>query len=266
MRLLAVLLSLFVCALPGCGSPGGQSKQSLQSISLFAAASTKEAAERITKDFEGALGIHVEVTLGPSSGLAKQIEQGASADLFLSADQASADYLSKKDLVRERCNLLINRLVVVVPTDSKIEVTELRDLADPGIRRLALAEPKVPAGEYARQALRKAGVWERVESSRSRRHRCARDPSIRGPRRSRGRISLSHGCAGSAYCASRRQRSLSECMIPSIIRSFFFGTRRQPTRVGSSTTIWHPKKQRKSFGTPASVSPGESACPKLSSD
>ena len=77
---------------------------------------------------------------------------------------ADADYLAAKKLVSERHNLLTNRLVVVVPSVSKVEVKELSDLWDPRIRRLALAEPKVPAGEYARQALQKAGIWEKVEA------------------------------------------------------------------------------------------------------
>jgi len=57
---------------------------------------------------------------------------------------------------------LTNRLVVVVPADSDITIKALRDVADPRIRRLALAEPKVPAGEYARQALRNVDVWDKV--------------------------------------------------------------------------------------------------------
>jgi molybdate transport system substrate-binding protein len=132
-------------------------------VVVYAAASTKEAVEQAAKDFQTETGIPVEVSVGPSSGLAKQIEQSASADLFLSADQASADYLAAQQLVSERRNLLTNRLVVVVPTNSEIGVKELRDLAEPRIKRLAVAEPKVPAGEYARQALKKTGVWETVE-------------------------------------------------------------------------------------------------------
>jgi molybdate transport system substrate-binding protein len=133
-------------------------------VTVFAAASTKEAIEQVAKEFQGDNGTPVEVLPGPSSGLAKQIEQGAAADLFLSADQASADYLAAKHLVSERRNFLTNQLVVVVPTTSDVGVQALPDLADPRLRRLALAEPKVPAGEYARQALRKAGVWDKVES------------------------------------------------------------------------------------------------------
>jgi molybdate transport system substrate-binding protein len=163
MRLPSATLWVLPFVLAGCGPDRGGSARQPGPVALFAAASTKEAVEQAAKDFRGETGIPVEVSLGPSSGLAKQIEQGAPADLFLSADQASADYLAARQLVSERRDLLTNRLVVVVPADSEIGVTELRDLTGPRIQRLALAEPKVPAGEYARQALRKAGVWDQVE-------------------------------------------------------------------------------------------------------
>ena len=142
--------------LPSCGPQSGGSECSSQTVVVFAAASTKEAVEQAGRDFQKETGIPVEVSLGPSSGLAKQIEQGADADLFLSADEATADYLAQKQLIAQRRDLLTNRLVVVVPADSDITIKVLRDIADPRIRRLALAEPKVPAGEYARQTLRKA--------------------------------------------------------------------------------------------------------------
>jgi molybdate transport system substrate-binding protein len=163
MRLPAATLWALTFVAAGCGPHDGGSAPQPGPVVVFAAASTKEAVEQAAREFQRETGIPVEVSLGPSSGLAKQIEQGASADLFLSADQASADYLAEKRLVSDRRDLLTNRLVVVVPADSDLGVHELRDLADPRIRRLALAEPKVPAGEYARQALRKDGVWDQVE-------------------------------------------------------------------------------------------------------
>jgi molybdate transport system substrate-binding protein len=161
VRIHSATLCVLAGLLSGCGPGGGTERQ--QPVVVFAAASTKEAVEQAARDFQGATGTPVEVSLGPSSGLAKQIEQGASADLFLSANQASAEHLAEKQLVAERRDLLTNRLVVVVPADSDLRVNALSDLADPRIRRLALAEAKVPAGEYARQALRKAGVWDKVE-------------------------------------------------------------------------------------------------------
>ncbi|TMQ31604.1 MAG: molybdate ABC transporter substrate-binding protein [Planctomycetota bacterium] len=149
------------CCLPpliGCGAPGSSRQDSGRPVALFAAASTKEAVERIARDFEAQTGVPVEVTLGPSSGLAKQIERGARADLFLSADEASADYLADKKLVALRRDLLSNRLVVVVPTKevAPMPIKELADLADPRVERIAMAE--------AKEALRQAGLLGKVQS------------------------------------------------------------------------------------------------------
>src|SRR5436190_7223232 len=112
MRFHSALLWIVACVLQGCGPHGGGPERQPEPVTVFAAASTKEAIEQVARDFQGENGTPVEVSLGPSSGLAKQIEQGASADLFLSADQASADYLAAKQLVSARRNLLTNRLVV----------------------------------------------------------------------------------------------------------------------------------------------------------
>jgi molybdate transport system substrate-binding protein len=162
MRIPSVLITFSAGVLIGCGSQvdsGGRSER----LSVYAAASTREAMEQAARDFQHRTGAAVEVVLGPSSGLARQIEQGAAADLFLSADQASADYLAAKQLVEKRRHLLTNRLVVVVPSAASIQVKALRDLGDAQIRRLAVAEPGVPAGEYARQALRKIGIWDQIK-------------------------------------------------------------------------------------------------------
>jgi molybdate transport system substrate-binding protein len=131
-------------------------------VTLFAAASTTGAVEEIAAAFTAETGIEVVVSPGPSSGLAKQIQQGAAADVFLSADQPNADYLEEEGFVAERVNLLTNRLVVIVPADSEVEIDALADLTDDAFRRVALAEEKVPVGEYARQALDGAGVLEAV--------------------------------------------------------------------------------------------------------
>lgn len=132
-------------------------------VRMYVAASTKDAVDDIVRAFTDATGLEVEVSPGSSSKLAKQILEGAPADLFLSADQANADELERKGLVAKRRNLLGNRLVVVVPSRSATSVRALTDLAGAEVRQLALALEPVPAGAYAREALRKSGVWERVE-------------------------------------------------------------------------------------------------------
>jgi molybdate transport system permease protein len=117
----------------------------------------------IEQAFRSETGIAVEAHLGASSDLARQIEQGAAAELFLSADEDWADYLSQRGVVDRRLDLLTNRLVVVVPRGSQLRVPDVAALAQQQIDRLALAGAAVPAGRYARQALSRAGIWEQVK-------------------------------------------------------------------------------------------------------
>lgn len=100
-----------------------------------------------------------------SSKLAKQVEAGAPADLYLSADAAWMDYLDQRGLVDHatRVDLLGNRLVVVVPASSPLSLTSAQGLATPAVRRLALAGENVPAGSYGRAALRNLGAWDAVK-------------------------------------------------------------------------------------------------------
>jgi molybdate transport system substrate-binding protein len=152
------LLGLLTGFLASCGRAPTQ-----ETVAVSAAMSTREALEQVAADFQARTGVPVALSFGASSTLARQIEQGAAAELFLSADEDWADYLAKKDLIAERRDLLTNRLVVVVPADGSLTVRDLADLAAPAVRRLSLAGPAVPAGRYAREALRSAGLWERVQ-------------------------------------------------------------------------------------------------------
>ncbi len=148
---------LILCLVAGCGG------SRTEPVRISAAASARDALERIATDFQAETGIRVEINPGPSSTLATQIAQGAPADLFLSADEAWADELAKDQLVAERRDLLSNRLVLVASADSTLQVHDLGGLAGSGIKRLALAGAEVPAGRYARQALESAGVWAAVK-------------------------------------------------------------------------------------------------------
>lgn len=160
----SVLLGfLSVLSLAGCRSRQDENPPPEQKATAYVAASTKAAIDEITAKFKTDAGIAVEVVSGASSGLAKQIEQGAAADLFLSADRASADFLIDKQLAGPYRNLLGNRLVVITPADSKLEIKSLEDLAGADVKRLAVGEPKVPVGEYARQALEKTGVLDKLK-------------------------------------------------------------------------------------------------------
>jgi len=102
---------------------------------------------------------------GASSLLARQIQEGAPADVFISADELKMDQLSQRGLImkKSRVNLLSNTLVIVVPSDSGLQIKSAKGLADPSIRNVAIAEPQtVPAGIYAKAYLRKLKVWDRI--------------------------------------------------------------------------------------------------------
>jgi molybdate transport system substrate-binding protein len=140
------------------------------SVTVFAAASMKNALDDVDAAFSKTSGAKVVASYDASSALAKQIEAGAPADVFLSADLKWMDYVAQKKLIKAdtRVNLLGNALVLIAPKDSKIgNVTiapgfDLTKLAGDG--RIATGDVKaVPVGLYAKAALEKLGVWASVE-------------------------------------------------------------------------------------------------------
>jgi molybdate transport system permease protein len=152
--LLGLLLWFFVWAAPSRGD------DDRERVTVFAAASLTDAMTELAARFEANHpAVHVVPIFGPTSTLARQIESGSPADLFLSADISWMDHLESRDLIRadSRSELLGNRLVLIVPVDSgDVSVDDLGNLD-----RLAIADPEaVPAGRYARTALERLGVWE----------------------------------------------------------------------------------------------------------
>lgn len=142
-----------------------------EKVTVFAAASMKNALDNANKAWATQGGGQVTVSYAASSALAKQIESGAPADIFISADLDWMKYVSDKKLVREdtRFNWLGNRIVLVAAKDAAKPVDirpgfDLVGLLKGG--RLAMGEPNaVPAGKYAKASLEKLGVWSSVEKS-----------------------------------------------------------------------------------------------------
>jgi len=141
-----------------------------ETITVFAAASLRNALDDADAAFSKATGVKVTASYAASSALAKQIEQGAPADVFISAAVDWMDYASERKLIKTdtRFNLLGNRLVLIAPADSKLaDVTigtsfDLAKLAGDG--RIAVADVNaVPAGKYAKAALEKTGAWAAAE-------------------------------------------------------------------------------------------------------
>jgi molybdate transport system substrate-binding protein len=136
-------------------------------VTVFAAASLTDSLKAIAVTYETGTTDKIVFNFGASSTLARQIEEGAPADLFFSADEAKMNGLEKKGLILEgtRKSLLSNSLVIVVAAEKGAPVSDPKDLATDKVKKLALAEPKtVPAGIYAREYLVKQNLWPAVES------------------------------------------------------------------------------------------------------
>lgn len=165
MRACLSALALFV-ALPLTAPVKAQD----QPILVFAAASLKNALDEIAAEWMKANKTEVKISYAASSALAKQIENGAPADVFISADLDWMDYVEKKNLIRKgtRVSLLGNTLVLIASKDTKskeVKIVPGFDLAGLlGNGRLSMAAvATVPAGKYGKAALEKLGVWKSVE-------------------------------------------------------------------------------------------------------
>jgi molybdate transport system substrate-binding protein len=139
-------------------------------VTVYAAASLKDALDEIVTAYRARVNDRVVVSYAASSALAKQIEAGAPADLFISADLEWMDYLQQRHLIKPdtRRNLLRNRLVLIAPADSKASVNIAPGFplgALLGSGRLAMANPDaVPAGRYGKASLEALGVWKAVQA------------------------------------------------------------------------------------------------------
>lgn len=138
-------------------------------LTVFAASSLTDAMEEVGEAYGKHSGVPVRFSFAGSSVLARQIESGAAADAFISADQEWMDYLEKRKLIvaATRMDVAANALVLVAPADSRVSLK-----ITPGFAlsqalgsngRLAMGDPQVvPAGRYARAALDALGVWSSV--------------------------------------------------------------------------------------------------------
>ncbi len=131
-------------------------------ILVSAAASLTDSLTEIGKAYESNGKNKVRFNFSSSSELARQIEEGAPADIFFSADVEKMDGLEKKNWIdpASRKNLLSNQLVLVVPDDSRLALRSPKDLLRPEVKRIALAQPEtVPVGIYAKKYLEAEGMW-----------------------------------------------------------------------------------------------------------
>ncbi|MGH8022882.1 MAG: molybdate ABC transporter substrate-binding protein, partial [Limisphaerales bacterium] len=135
-------------------------------VTVFAAASLTDSLKQIAADYHQKTGGTVVFNFEASSVLARQIQEGAPADIFFSADETQMDRLARRGLIdpATRVDRLRNTLVVVVPAGSDLEIHSAAGLAAAPVKQIALADSKaVPAGVYAKEWLEKFRVWNAVE-------------------------------------------------------------------------------------------------------
>lgn len=136
-------------------------------VNISAAVSLKDALEEIQKNYEAKnSNIKLIYNLGASGALQKQIEQGAPADLFISAAPKQMNELEKKNLINKatRKNLAENTLVIIVPKTSSNPITAYEDLTKDEFLKISIGETaSVPAGQYAQEVLKKLEIWDKVK-------------------------------------------------------------------------------------------------------
>jgi len=161
-----MITGLSLAAGPGSGGVAAQTPR--RDVLIFAASSLQTALDDLADPIRRGTGTAVRISYAASSALARQITEGAPADVFISADLDWMDYVAERGRIRpeSRVDLLGNQLVLIAPRDRPVKLAiapnfALRDAL--GSNRLALADPAVvPAGKYARLALTTLGVWDSV--------------------------------------------------------------------------------------------------------
>lgn len=142
-------------------SPAPKTFASEKKLRIYAAASLGPVLTELIKYYGDK---SILLNLAATSKLAKQIEAGAPADLFFSADEEWMNYLAQRNklILPTKVDLLSNRMVVIVSVDSDSSPRTLKDLLQPQYRHIALASETVPAGKFAREALRKESIDENL--------------------------------------------------------------------------------------------------------
>ena len=171
-KILALIMTAAMLIMAGCGESGQEKKPAANAepveLHVAAAASLtdvmKELAEEYQKEHPN---VKITFNFGSSGALQQAIENGGKTDIFFSAAQKQMDALEKSGNIAEgtRSDLLINEVVLVVPSDSKLDIKDFNDLTRADIQHIALGEPKgVPVGQYTEEILTKLNILDAVKA------------------------------------------------------------------------------------------------------
>jgi molybdate transport system substrate-binding protein len=159
------LLTFALLFAVGCNR-GSDAPKAGEPIIAFVAASTRDAVQEIASTFKAEKNVEVRISADDSSKLATQIVQEAPANVFLSANEKWADFVMEKGFAQETTPLLGNTLILVAPKGNPAKIRTAQDLEKASLQRIAVAGPTVPAGIYARQALKKLKLWDVLEADK----------------------------------------------------------------------------------------------------
>jgi molybdate transport system substrate-binding protein len=169
VRKILLTLGFLICAvyLTSCTQKSQQIEGNAKSITICAAVSLREALNEIKPKFEQEKSIKLTFNFGSSGTLQKQIQEGAPADVFISAGKKQMDALESRDFIikESRKNLLSNELVLIVPKEYTGKIKTVDDLSSSNMK-VCIGEPQtVPAGQYAKEALTNLNLWNKLSAS-----------------------------------------------------------------------------------------------------
>lgn len=163
-----IMLCLIISLIAGCGSENKDKTIKQEEIYILAAASMTDAIQEIGANYEKEhKNIKLVYSFGSSGALQTQIEQGAPADVFISAAQKQMNVLDQKDLLDKstRKDLVENKIVLIVPKESNLKIDSFSDLASDKVTKIALGEPKaVPVGQYSEEIFSNLNILDNVKS------------------------------------------------------------------------------------------------------
>lgn len=163
-----VVKTLFAPAAAGLLCMALSSPALAADLVVSAASSLTDAFKNVAQVYEAKNpGTRVVLNFGASDVLMQQVVNGAPADVFASADQTAMDKAASEKVVNTatRKDFAANQIVMIVPADSKLKLTALKDLGNADVKRVAYGNPaSVPVGRYAKSALEAAGLWSTVEA------------------------------------------------------------------------------------------------------
>ncbi|RLQ97349.1 molybdate ABC transporter substrate-binding protein [Falsibacillus albus] len=160
-QMAAAIVIMLTIALSGCSS-----KEDKKTITISAAASLNDVLSELADDYEESHPDQkVQLNFGGSGALSQQIIHGAPVDVFISAAEEPISMIQQKGLMKKKSILFNNQLVLIIPTNSTVGISDFKDLTAGEVKKIAVGTPKaVPAGTYAKETLTSLGIWDQLQS------------------------------------------------------------------------------------------------------